>query len=73
MQAFNAAYPWVILCIGLFDAAATLAGGVAVAAALLVKVDVDLYDRVFPSFIVLVLSTIAAAFLLSGTRWMLGG
>jgi hypothetical protein len=73
MQAFNAAYPWIILYIGLFDAAATLVGGVAVAATLLVKVDIDLYDRVFPSFIVLILSTVAAAVLLSCTRWMLGG
>ena len=73
MEAFNAAYPWIILYIGLFDAAATLAGGVTVAAALLFKADIDLYDRVFPSFIVLILSTVAAAVLLSGTRWMLGG
>ena len=73
MEAFNAAYPWIILYIGLFDVAATLIGGLGVAAALLTKADIDLYDRVFPSFIVLILSTVAAALLLAGTRWMLGG
>jgi hypothetical protein len=73
MNAFNAAYPWIVLTIGLFDASATLLGGLLAAGVYLFRPNADLYDRIFPSFLILILSTTAAVALLTGTRWLLGG
>jgi hypothetical protein len=73
VQAFNTAYPWIVLYIGLFDAAVTLVGGLVVAAAVLRGEEQDLYERVFPAFIVLIMATVSSVLLLAGTRWILGG
>lgn len=66
-------YPHVVLFVGLFDAAATMLGGLASAVVILMGWDAaKLWERVLPAGGALIVSNIAAALILGATRWLVG-
>jgi hypothetical protein len=76
METFFAAYPWIILSLGVFDAAAVTVIGAGAAGAFVFLSDEarwGLWDRLWPSALIMLLTTAATAGVLAATRGMLVG
>lgn len=77
MQAFNTAYPWIVLSFGVFDAFLILATGFFGAVTFMVEPDFvkrwDTWDRIWPSGVILLLTTVSACGMLAATRGILNG
>lgn len=66
-------YPTVVLYMGLLDAGALLLGGVVAALVVLMGWDASkMWERVGPAMGLLIGSNVAAALILTATRWLLG-
>jgi hypothetical protein len=76
VEAFNTAYPWIVLIFGVFDAFFVLATGVSAAFAMMFLTHDErwlLWDRIWPAAFVLILTTAATVGVLAATRGILQG
>lgn len=76
MDVFFAAYPWIILALGVFNAAVVTLLGTAATVAFMFMNDTQrwaLWDRLWPSALLMILTTAATAGVLAATRGMLSG
>lgn len=73
MELFLVVYPYVVLTLGLFTAAAVAVIGAIVTTLLLTQRAPDVLERFLPALWVIVLSNLGVVIVLSFTRWMLIG
>lgn len=72
MEAFNAAYPWMVLSVGCFDAAVFALGGLSFAAIIAFGKMETMADRIFPATFCMAIMNALAIAALAATRWVLG-
>jgi hypothetical protein len=66
-------YPSLVFYFGLFDAGLIMAGGLLVAAYILMGKDWSaMFERIGPALGTIIGSNIAAAIILGATRWLMG-
>ena len=71
MQAFQQAYPWMVLMLGFAAVLITIFGSVVIAAGLWFDVASEFVEKVAPSAFALVVGQVLAVLVLVAVRWLL--